>query len=81
MHACSSEGSALQCIRMSLIFQIELYQKYLILITSCKNSQILINHTHSSPIREIIGLAIVKIGRGKAESVFDDCVCNSYHIP
>ena len=34
------------------------------------------NHTHSSPIREIIVLAMVKIGRGEAESNFYDCVYN-----
>ena len=34
------------------------------------------NHTHSSPIREIIVLAIVKIGRGEAESDFYYCVYN-----
>ena len=34
------------------------------------------NHTHSHPIREIIVLAIVKIGRGEAESNFYYCVYN-----
>ena len=34
------------------------------------------NHTHLSPIRKIIVLAIIKIGRGEAESYFEDCVYN-----
>ena len=34
------------------------------------------NHTNLSPIREIIVLAIVKIGRGEAESNFNYSVYN-----
>ena len=36
------------------------------------------NHTHSSPILEIIVLAILKIVRGEAEYNFFNCVYNYF---
>ena len=50
---------------------------YIILRYQHKSKNISIgNHAHSSPIREIVVLAIVKIGRGEAESNFNYYVYN-----
>ena len=56
----------------------DLLPQYLhIIIGTCPGLMISIgNHTHSSPIREIIVLAIVKIGGGEAKSNFNYCVYN-----